>query len=169
MLLDVSRALKSPGQSFPLQGTLTLNAMEVLNDKIQFEDIELKGTFVGTVESVKVTAHIVARVKTRCSLCLGSVDQPIETDMEEVFARVPDPDSPDDHPLVGYKIDLTEPVRDALLLELPIQFSCKKDCLGLCPVCGVNRNEQLCTCQEGGKRLNPFSALSELLIEDEEV
>ena len=44
-----------------------------------------------------------------------------------------------------------------------------KNRTGLCPVCGANRNKVPCTCQEGGERQNPFSALSKLLTEDEEV
>ena len=60
-------------------------------------------------------------------------------------------------------------VSDALLLELPYRFLCSENCQGICPVCGKNRNIAPCTCQEGGERQNPFSALSELLTEDEEV
>ena len=56
-----------------------------------------------------------------------------------------------------------------LVLELPMRFVCSEDCKGICYVCGANRNIAPCTCQEGGERQNPFSALSELLTEDEEV
>ena len=61
------------------------------------------------------------------------------------------------------------PSKEALLLELPLRLVCSENCKGICPSCGVNRNIAPCTCQEGGERQNPFSALSELLTEDEEV
>ena len=46
------------------------------------------------------------------------------------------------------KIDLTEVVREQLYLALPMKPLCREDCKGLCPVCGVNRNRETCTCQE---------------------
>ncbi|MFH1009187.1 MAG: DUF177 domain-containing protein [Candidatus Latescibacterota bacterium] len=45
-------------------------------------------------------------------------------------------------------VDLSEEVRDALILALPIKPLCSEDCLGLCPSCGKNLNEEKCTCQQ---------------------
>ena len=47
----------------------------------------------------------------------------------------------------GMTLDLRPPVRDIVLLAFPIQPLCRPDCLGLCQVCGENRNEVACTCQ----------------------
>jgi uncharacterized protein len=63
-------------------------------------------------------------------------------------------DSDDAEEVVGIaeyrddKIDLTEVVREQLYLALPMKPLCREDCKGLCPVCGVNRNRETCTCQE---------------------
>ena len=46
------------------------------------------------------------------------------------------------------KIDLGEVVREQLYLALPMKPLCQEDCKGLCPVCGVNRNRETCTCQQ---------------------
>jgi uncharacterized protein len=46
------------------------------------------------------------------------------------------------------KIDLGEVVREQLYLALPMKPLCREDCKGLCPVCGVNRNRETCTCQQ---------------------
>lgn len=43
-------------------------------------------------------------------------------------------------------LDLSEVVRCQLLLELPGRFLCREDCLGLCPVCGCDRNVTQCSC-----------------------
>ena len=43
-------------------------------------------------------------------------------------------------------VDLSDEVREALLLALPIKPLCSEDCLGLCPSCGKNLNEGECTC-----------------------
>lgn len=42
--------------------------------------------------------------------------------------------------------DITEPVRQAIIIAMPLAPLCREDCKGLCPKCKVNRNEQECTC-----------------------
>ncbi len=169
MLLDVSRALKNPGQSYPFEGDVLLPEMDVLDDPVRFERATAKGTFTGAVESVSVTGHVEADVLTRCANCLDPVTLHVNAPLKEVFTRTVDPEDPDQRALTGYVVDLTAPAKDALLLELPMRILCRDDCEGLCPVCGVNLNKERCTCQEGGERQNPFKALGELLTEDEEV
>lgn len=43
-------------------------------------------------------------------------------------------------------IDITEDVRQYMLLAVPLKLLCRENCSGLCPRCGVNRNDQTCTC-----------------------
>ena len=50
-------------------------------------------------------------------------------------------------PLGTAEIDIAGPVREALILELPLKPLCREECRGLCPVCGVNRNERACDCK----------------------
>ena len=43
-------------------------------------------------------------------------------------------------------IDLTEDVRQTIILSVPLKLLCREDCKGLCPVCGADRNTRSCTC-----------------------
>lgn len=45
------------------------------------------------------------------------------------------------------EVDITDPVREALVLALPLKPLCREECLGLCPICGNNRNESQCECK----------------------
>jgi uncharacterized protein len=45
-------------------------------------------------------------------------------------------------------VDLAVFIRAAVILELPLILLCREDCAGLCPVCGVNLNENPCSCAE---------------------
>jgi uncharacterized protein len=47
----------------------------------------------------------------------------------------------------GKVINLDPIVREQLLLALPMSAVCREDCKGLCPQCGINRNEAKCTCE----------------------
>ncbi len=169
-MLDVSRGLKAPGQSFPFSATLSLPEMTVLDDQLVFSQIQVEGAFTGAGESVSLTGQVRAQVHAHCARCAAALEQPIQASFDQVFVKSPDPQDPDLFPLDGHTVDLTPMVQEALLLELPMRFLCRPDCQGLCPVCGANRNIQRCTCQEGGTALpNPFSALREMLSKDEEV
>ena len=46
------------------------------------------------------------------------------------------------------KINLTEDVLDYANLSIPMKKLCSKDCKGLCTRCGINLNENKCSCKE---------------------
>jgi len=43
-------------------------------------------------------------------------------------------------------IELHEPIRQSLMLSIPIKPICSTECRGLCPSCGANLNEGNCDC-----------------------
>ena len=47
----------------------------------------------------------------------------------------------------GDLIDLSALVREEALLALPSRPLCREDCRGLCAQCGVNLNQETCSCQ----------------------
>jgi uncharacterized protein len=46
----------------------------------------------------------------------------------------------------GDGVELELALREFVLLNTPMQLFCQEDCQGLCPECGVNRNEVKCDC-----------------------
>jgi len=47
----------------------------------------------------------------------------------------------------GEGVELNDVLSEFILLTLPMQRVCSKDCRGICPVCGQNRNQKECQCQ----------------------
>lgn len=45
-------------------------------------------------------------------------------------------------------VDVTQEIQEIILLNVPMKPLCRPGCRGLCPVCGVNRNEAQCFCEE---------------------
>lgn len=84
-----------------------------------------------------------------CDRCLA----PAETPVCEKFSHVVVTETASEQNDAEYllapdaMLDLAEVAMTDLRLSLPTKTLCKPDCLGLCPVCGQNRNEQLCTCE----------------------
>ncbi len=48
----------------------------------------------------------------------------------------------------GEWIDLAPMLREQVILGIPVQPLCRKDCQGLCSVCGQDRNRRSCGCSE---------------------
>ena len=64
------------------------------------------------------------------------------------------------YPASEKTIDISEEVRQAVLLELPSRSLCRPDCRGLCAACGKNLNLGPCPCPcPAGPGENPFSVL----------
>jgi uncharacterized protein len=58
-------------------------------------------------------------------------------------------------------IDLTEELRESIILELPMYPLCREDCKGICHTCGKNLNNEDCSC-EGEVSESCWSALDAL-------
>lgn len=60
-------------------------------------------------------------------------------------------------------IDLTDSLRECIILCFPSNPVCREDCKGVCPRCGRNLNKEACTCAAGGD--GRWSALEGLEME----
>lgn len=49
-------------------------------------------------------------------------------------------------------IDLTDNLREEIMLNYPLKPLCRPECRGLCPVCGRNLNTGRCKCQPRGEK-----------------
>jgi len=62
----------------------------------------------------------------------------------------------------GEEIDAGEILAEQIMLDQPMIYLCKTGCKGLCPQCGVNRNEKDCDCPQKVFSENPFAVLKTL-------
>ncbi|MXY24928.1 MAG: DUF177 domain-containing protein [Acidobacteria bacterium] len=95
-------------------------------------------------------------VERSCSRCLKPFQVPTVLDIDVRYhpqrANTGDGEheiSDDDLSIAYYRDDqihLGDLVREQLRLASPMKPLCNDDCRGLCPVCGVNRNETTCDC-----------------------
>jgi uncharacterized protein len=119
-----------------------------------------------TLESIAggiaVTGVVVAPWTGACRRCLVTAAGTLTIPVRELYTQ--DGDGEDTYPLTDDQIDLEGLVHDAVLLELPLAPLCDEGCLGLCPMCGVNRNEQ--TCRWETPRDGRWAALDVLRVPD---
>lgn len=107
---------------------------------------------------VRVRGRVTTAVELTCGACLTRFAAPLDVEIDEEFARAPGDRAgsgevalgPGDFvaPIEpGDVVDLTEVVRQHLVLALPIAPRCSPACRGLCPTCGADRNEGPCGCE----------------------
>lgn len=108
--------------------------------------IELDLRLEGVGKGVVVEGFVRGRWTAECSRCLEPVTGPFAVEVHELFEE--QPVESETYRLEGEEIDVEPMVRDAVLLELPLAPLCVDDCLGLCPVCGTDRNTRVCQCHQ---------------------
>ena len=91
-----------------------------------------------------------ARVSQPCVRCLDPVVEDVEFDVNETYLLngQEDPDQEDVFALESDVLDVSDVVRQNLLIEVTEFPLCKEDCRGLCPECGVNLNSTVCLHQK---------------------
>ncbi len=109
--------------------------------------IEVTGEAVNTGRLLAISGVIKGVAGQTCHRCLADFTSEAVITFSENFreegSAATDPDALVYH---GDEIDLAEIVREALIVAEPLKALCGEDCRGLCPTCGVNRNETPCTC-----------------------
>jgi uncharacterized protein len=66
-------------------------------------------------------------------------------------------------------IDVTEDLREDILISLPVKFICDDECAGLCRECGANLNLESCACDgapsaESDLETSPWDALDKVKV-----
>jgi uncharacterized protein len=113
-----------------------------------------------------VRGHLSGEVVVNCRRCLEPVLQRVDDEVSFLFRSGIDRLTAEEEevyalPEGAREVDLTDAVREHLILSLPRFVVCREGCRGLCPRCGVNLNEGTCTCEEDDtdERWAPFRGL----------
>lgn len=99
-------------------------------------DIVYKLHAVMVGQDLLITGKVHVDVQTECDRCLKAIKTKLQIPSVCLhFEKVEEKE-----------IDITENIREDLLLDIPQRFICSEDCKGLCPNCGANLNRGKCEC-----------------------
>ena len=129
-----------PDTPYLLEGTEPADVLELPPDSdpplAPAGDISYRLSAVMAGADLIVTGSASVPLATVCARCLDDVRVTISVkDLCFHFEKVKD-----------LEVDLTEDVREELLLAIPSCFYCSPDCKGICPMCGANLNHETCSC-----------------------
>lgn len=135
--------------------------------------------FTNTGDLLLVRGILHTTVELECSRCLRLFEMPLLCEVEEQVELRAIAARPFEHPQVtivpeegdtlfldGNILDLTELIRQMLLVSLPIKPLHDAECKGLCPTCGADLNEGECSCERPAGH-PAFAALAKLLAQIE--
>lgn len=160
--VSVAQVASRPGQSKPIDTVFP--APSGIGDDIvgvrEGADVHVVGSFDSIVDGLVFTGRIEAPLTAECTRCLKPIDPDWTVNATlffpydapgaddgrgtgEVEIIAGEDEAEDVYPLSsdGAFADMESPLRDTLVEALPLQPLCKEDCLGLCPQCGVDLNE----------------------------
>ena len=129
-----------PDTPYLLEGTEPATVLELPPDAdpplAPAGDIAYRLSAVMAGADLIVTGSASVPLATVCARCLDDIRVPVSVkDLCFHFEKVKD-----------LEVDLTEDVREELLLAVPSCFYCSPDCKGICPMCGANLNHETCSC-----------------------
>ena len=138
IIINTSHIL--PDTPYLLEGTESADVLELPADAdpplAPAGDITYRLSAVMAGADLIVTGSASVPVATVCARCLDDIRVPITVKkLCFHFEKVKD-----------LEVDLTDDVREELLLAIPSCFYCSPDCKGICPVCGTNLNHASCSC-----------------------
>jgi uncharacterized protein len=142
--IDVRDLLETPGAAKTVHVGEAVPGLHTELAQVP-EDAPIEGdlTLESVMEGIYVHGTVAGRFVMRCARCLKEFDRGFDVAMDELVVRRAGPE--DDYGLTAELTLDPEPiVRDAVVLEMPFSPLCRPDCLGLCPVCGGDRNLAEC-------------------------
>jgi uncharacterized protein len=133
-----------------------------IEEKVGTDDVNSVSSdviLIHTNRGIIVRGKITASVKVICSRCLKPIDCVVKYDFEEeALPEVPDIEGLSsagqcDNLIIDedHTLNLSEAIRQYVLLAVPAKPLCRSDCAGICPTCGHDLNQEPCQCSSSVK------------------
>lgn len=125
-------------------------------------------------DHVRVEGDAKTRVRLSCARCLADFEQDLATSFVIYYSEAePGTEADDEIELAerdllsasysGDEIQVMREIAEQLLMELPVKPLCDERCRGLCVRCGVDLNQEECSCEQRSGSL-AFSALEQFTV-----
>jgi len=121
-------------------------------------DIAVSGSLTRVGDDVYLKGTVMTSVVDSCSRSLDTLSCPVDSDLKSHFVPSDNRSTSkrdvelhasdiDAEVYENQQIDLTQSIRDSILLAVPVICLCKENCKGICSQCGKNLNQGLCKCE----------------------
>ena len=108
------------------------------------------------IQDIRIQGRLTTSLGTNCARCLEPLTQDIKRQFDLLYRPLGADAGRDEMSVTdaeaeisyyeGEGILLDDVVREQVLLAVPLKVTCREDCRVLCPQCGVNLNQEQCSC-----------------------
>jgi uncharacterized protein len=134
--------------------------------------VRLEGRLEPAGDGYLLRGTLSGELTVPCARCLEPAPVTIESPMTVSFVEREELEEGEDAEAQGEVvsfqrgvIDLGLPIRDEILLAVPMTAICRPDCAGICPVCGRNRNLTPCDCEKQALATSKLGALAKIKLQ----
>ena len=127
---------KIPKEGLRLEEEADADSLELNTNDLKFDGpVKLEVEVRREGADIFISGDIKGKMSLTCGRCLDNYEQVLA---KGIFLQLPAPHGP--------VLDITDNIREEIILEYPMKPLCKESCKGLCPKCGKNLNEGACSC-----------------------
>ncbi len=150
MTVDLLSIINIDGKALKVNDIIDFSKENELDIKFT-KPAEVKATFSSLGGEVNLKASVKCDVEYTCDRCTKEYSDVLCVEFEEVLKKETPFENQEntDSDIIFFKgnsIDLDEIVYKNIFMNIPTKKLCKEDCMGLCPKCGKDLNEGLCSC-----------------------
>ncbi len=165
MKINIAQAKQEIGSTYQFQ-------FAACSDQLGFDDdapwkgkpIFVAGQVINTGRVLEVQGVIKTSGTYNCGRCLEQFCTAIEVAFSENYLAAGCDTAEEDALFYeGDEIDITDLVRESILLAEPLKIVCTEECKGLCPICGTNLNATACSCDRDS--VDPRLAVLQKLLQ----
>lgn len=101
--------------------------------------------------NIEVKLNTAVNLHSSCSRCLEDVIIPVQVNFADIISvnkdgRGTTSDKDDTNYIDEFMLDTDALILDEIYPQIPGNVLCRDNCKGLCPVCGRNLNDGICSC-----------------------
>ncbi|MCH5193478.1 MAG: DUF177 domain-containing protein [Oscillospiraceae bacterium] len=149
MVIDLRRLYDNVGEKLEIDHSVDEKRLSEVKGYSFSVPFTVKGAAVNRAGIVMMDYTAEFTLNACCDRCLTEFDRDYSFDFEHILVReLSNSDDGDEYIITEHdKLDMDELVITDCLLQLPTKTLCKEDCLGLCPMCGTDLNNNECNCK----------------------
>jgi uncharacterized protein len=144
--VNAAELLRRPGSEKDIELRATVTDLGLTDERFHGDDaVRVELRLESLTDGLVVNGEVTSTWHGICRRCALAAEGELHSDVHELYQYVVT--DPEAFELVGDVLDLEPMVREVLVLDAPSSPLCRPDCAGLCPVCGIDRNTDTCSCE----------------------
>ncbi len=153
MLISLSEIMTTKDKVAHIQAPIELEAFTFQDNTYEFAKKDMASLIITNLGSktVMIEGSTNISLSLYCDRCLKKMTYPMELHFsKEIDFKQTDEERArgmdETNYITGYDLDVDILIHEEILMGFPAKLLCSADCKGICKTCGVNQNDETCSC-----------------------